>query len=82
MAESIAPAAWDISHGEERAFPALRQFRLVFGWIILAGATVGFFAFSWDIQWHIDVGRDRTLTLRTLWKCLGFSGLDRTLKYA
>lgn len=63
MTEFIAPASWDNSHGEARAFPALRQFRLVSGWIILVGAMVGFFAFSWDIQWHTDVGRDRTLTM-------------------
>jgi hypothetical protein len=63
MAESVSPASWEMPRVEKRALPALWQFRLVFGWIILVGAVVGFFSFSWDIQWHTDVGRDRTLTM-------------------
>src|SRR5579884_4301085 len=46
----------------ERTYPALWKLRLVSGWIMLLTSLVGLFAVSWDIQWHIAVGRDRTLT--------------------
>ena len=36
--------------------------RLVLGWTVLFGAIVFLLATCWDIQWHITVGRDRTLT--------------------
>ncbi len=36
--------------------------RLTFGLITLCGSVITYLAMSWDIQWHIFVGRDRTLT--------------------
>lgn len=63
MAYSIDGYALDTPRVGERVFPGLWKMRLVFGWTILFAALVGLFAFSWDIQWHITVGRDRTLTM-------------------
>lgn len=39
----------------------VRTLRLVFGSVILLGATLFFLGTSWDIQWHTYIGRDRTL---------------------
>jgi hypothetical protein len=35
--------------------------RLALGFIVLLGSILFFLGTSWDIQWHIFVGRDRTL---------------------
>ncbi|MDQ2885432.1 MAG: hypothetical protein M3Y39_05020 [Chloroflexota bacterium] len=35
--------------------------RLSLGLVALVGATAFFFGTSWDIQWHVLIGRDRTL---------------------
>ena len=61
MARSLDDAL-DMLRVGERASAGLWKFRLAFGWTILFAALVGLFAFSWDIQWHTAVGRDRTLT--------------------
>ena len=36
--------------------------RMTLGWITLLGAVLFLLGTSWDVQWHFDVGRDRTLT--------------------
>jgi hypothetical protein len=36
--------------------------RMTLGWITLLGAVLFLLGTSWDVQWHVDVGRDRTLT--------------------
>jgi len=41
---------------------AVLVLRLTFGLMTLLGAIITFLATSWDVQWHIFVGRDRTLT--------------------
>ena len=35
--------------------------RLTGGLVALFGALISFFGTSWDVQWHVFVGRDRTL---------------------
>ena len=45
-----------------RSLKSLLTLRLVLGWTVLFGAIVFLLATCWDIQWHITVGRDRTLT--------------------
>lgn len=62
MAQSIELHAQDGPHMPARSYPQLWKFRLWSGWVMLFAAVVGLFALSWDIQWHNDVGRDRTLT--------------------
>lgn len=37
--------------------------RLTCGLVALLGALISFFGTSWDIQWHVLLGRDRTLIL-------------------
>ena len=44
--------------------PSLRAvltLRLTGGLVALFGALIAFFGTSWDIQWHVFIGRDRTL---------------------
>ncbi len=62
MAQSIHAQALDNVQMRQRSASSLLKLRLALGWIILLGYVIGFFAFSWDIQWHSAVGRDRTLT--------------------
>jgi hypothetical protein len=61
MAYSI-DYALDVPRSGEHTPARLWKVRLAFGGIILFAVLVGLFAFSWDIQWHGAVGRDRTLT--------------------
>lgn len=77
MAQSIHAQALDSTHMQQRSDSGLWKVRLALGWIILLGYVVGFFAFSWDIQWHSAVGRDRTLTAPHLFILGGvtFTGL-------
>ncbi|BCL77606.1 hypothetical protein ccbrp13_00710 [Ktedonobacteria bacterium brp13] len=62
MAHSIDSSALDVSRMKSPASTELWKLRLIFGWIILFAAVVGLLALSWDIQWHVTVGQDRTLT--------------------
>jgi hypothetical protein len=62
MAHSIDGYALDTPHVNKHVSTGLWKLRLAFGCTILFAALVGLFALSWDIQWHIAVGRDRTLT--------------------
>ena len=77
MAQSINAQALDNVEMQQRSDAGLWKLRLALGWIILLGYVVGFFAFSWDIQWHSAVGRDRTLTAPHLFILGGvtFTGL-------
>jgi hypothetical protein len=77
MAQSINAQALDSTQMQQRSDSSLWKLRLALGWIILLGYVVGFFAFSWDIQWHSAVGRDRTLTAPHLFILGGvtFTGL-------
>ena len=77
MAQSINAQALDNVEMQQRSDAGLWKLRLALGWIILLGYVVGFFAFSWDIQWHSVVGRDRTLTAPHLFILGGvtFTGL-------
>jgi hypothetical protein len=40
---------------------AVLTLRLTSGLVALLGALISFFGTSWDIQWHVFIGRDRTL---------------------
>ncbi len=62
MAHSIDGYALGTLCVSERTPTGLWKLRLAFGWMLLFATLVGLFAFSWDIQWHGAVGRDRTLT--------------------
>jgi hypothetical protein len=44
-----------------RSLRAVWILRLALGFTVLLGATLFFLSGSWDIQWHIFIGRDRTL---------------------
>jgi hypothetical protein len=62
MAQSIEGSTMNKARAAERVYPGLWRLRLALGWTMLLASLVGLFAVSWDIQWHIAVGRDRTLT--------------------
>jgi hypothetical protein len=62
MAQSIEHEALESAQTLVPAYHARWKFRAVPGWTILFSTVVGLFAFSWDVQWHTAVGRDRTLT--------------------
>jgi hypothetical protein len=57
-AQTQAPAVW----AERRAASALWTSRLVLGYVVLAAVLIFILGGAWDIQWHTDVGRDRTFT--------------------
>ncbi|HYU76433.1 MAG TPA: hypothetical protein VEL31_27500, partial [Ktedonobacteraceae bacterium] len=44
-----------------RSLSSVLALRLSLGLVALLGATAFFFGTSWDIQWHVLIGRDRTL---------------------
>ncbi|QBD82719.1 hypothetical protein EPA93_44835 [Ktedonosporobacter rubrisoli] len=63
MVQSIGSCTLSAPRVGMDAHTELLRLRLVPGWIILLAALFSLFAVSWDIQWHITVGRDRTLTM-------------------
>ncbi|GHO64079.1 hypothetical protein KSC_029710 [Ktedonobacter sp. SOSP1-52] len=63
MEPSIGSYTLSNLHADESLFTGLRRLRLALGWTMLLATMVGLFAVIWDIQWHITVGRDRTLTM-------------------
>ncbi len=63
MAKAIGSEQLSIdSQPPARSLKSVLTLRLVLGWIVLFGTIVFLLATCWDIQWHIAVGRDRTLT--------------------
>lgn len=63
MAKAIGSGQLSIdSQPPARPLKSVLTLRLVLGWTVLFGTIVFLLATCWDIQWHIAVGRDRTLT--------------------
>src|SRR6266481_3059354 len=63
MAQHIIRGTSSLSNSASRS-PSLNlvvTLRLTLGLVATLGSLISFLGTSWDIQWHVFVGRDRTL---------------------
>ncbi|HEY5002211.1 MAG TPA: hypothetical protein VII61_03605, partial [Ktedonobacteraceae bacterium] len=49
------------SFSQTRSIHAVWMLRMTLGFVALLGSIIFILGTSWDVQWHLLIGRDRTL---------------------